>query len=166
MSNLYEINSAYLSLLNEVRDYAESNNGEISNDLSIRLDAMELARDLKIEATMCYYKNENSLAVMLMNEIAALDKRLRSHERNAEWAKQYLAGIMQPREKMEFATGKIGWRESVSANIIDSTKIPAKFQRIIPERKEPDKVAIKDALKSGEAVDGAELVVKQNVQIK
>jgi hypothetical protein len=62
MNNLYELNSAYLSLLQEVRDYAEEHNGEISNELSIRLDAVELARDVKIENTLGYWKNENAIA--------------------------------------------------------------------------------------------------------
>jgi hypothetical protein len=164
--NLYEINSAWLSARNRAAEYAEAHDGEILAEHDAELNALEMERDKKIINTVHYYKNENSIAVALMNEVAALDKRLRAHERNADWAKQYLASIMQPREKMEFATGKIGWRESVSTNIIDFAKIPEKYQRIIPERKEADKVAIKDALNSGEAVDGAELVIKQNISIK
>jgi hypothetical protein len=163
---LYELNAAYQHLLDECREYASEHEGEIPNDLAMRLEAVELARDEKIENTVRYYKNENAMAVMLVGEIDALKKRLSTHENNAEWSKQYLASIVKPKEKIEFATGKIGWRESVSANIVDFAKIPDKFQRVIPERREPDKIAIKDALKAGEVVDGAELVVKQNIQVK
>jgi len=41
--------------------------------------------------------------------------------------------------------------------ILDASKIPACFLRIIPETKEPDKVNILKALKAGEAVDGVQI---------
>ena len=41
--------------------------------------------------------------------------------------------------------------------ILDASKIPVCFLRIIPETKEPDKVNILKALKAGEAVDGAQI---------
>ena len=43
--------------------------------------------------------------------------------------------------------------------ILDASKIPVCFLRIIPETKEPDKVNILKALKAGEAVDGAQISI-------
>jgi hypothetical protein len=67
---------------------------------------------------------------------------------------------------MEFGCGKISWRESTSTEVQDFSKLPTEFIRIIPETREPDKAAIKDALKAGKEVAGAVLVVKQNIQLK
>ena len=164
--SLYDINQAWLSLLDEVREYASEHDGEISNELSIRLDAMEMTRDVKIENCLRYYKNENATAEMLDKEIEALHKRAKTHTNNAAWCKQYLAAIVNPKEKLEYAIGKISWRESTSANILDATKLPTEYQRVIPERREPDKIAIKEALKKGVEVPGAELIVSQNIQLK
>jgi hypothetical protein len=165
-ATLYEIDSIYGQLLADCRASAEENNGEIAPDLAMRLDAVEMQRDIKIENTLKYQKNESAIAVMLMHEIDALESRLKSHENSANWAKQYLAAIVKPGEKLEYGSGRISWRKSTSVNVLDAGKIPAEFQRIIPERKEPDKIAIGDALKSGKAVEGAELVEKQSIQIK
>lgn len=43
--------------------------------------------------------------------------------------------------------------------ILDASKIPVCFLRIIPETKEPDKINILKALKAGEAVDGAQISI-------
>jgi predicted deacetylase len=127
---------------------------------------MEMTRDVKIENTLRYFKNENATAEMLSREIEALQKRAKTHANNADWCKNYLAAIVKPREKLEFGIGKISWRESTSANILDAGKLPAEYQRVIPERREPDKIAIKEALKNGVDVPGAELVISQNIQLK
>jgi hypothetical protein len=163
---LWEIDSVYQQLLDECREYAADHEGEISADLSMRLDAVEMTRDLKIENTLRYFKNENAVALMLENEIDALNKRYKTHENNAYFAKQYLAAIVKPGEKSEFGCGRISWRKSVSVNITDPAKLPQEYQRVIPARTEPDKIAIGEALKVGQKVEGAELVEKQSIQLK
>lgn len=163
---LYELDQAYQHLLDECREYASEHDGEIEAGLSMRLEAVEMAREVKIENTLKYYKNENAVAVMLMHEIDALSKRLKTHENNADWTKGYLAAIVKPGEKIELGAGRISWRESVSTNILDFSKIPAKYKRIIPAREEPDKLMIKDDLKQGIPVDGAELLKEHHLQIK
>ena len=42
--------------------------------------------------------------------------------------------------------------------ITDANSLPESFKRIIPETKEPDKKAIKEALDKNEVVDGVKLV--------
>jgi len=43
--------------------------------------------------------------------------------------------------------------------ILDASKIPVCFLKIIPETKEPDKVTMLKALKNGESIDGVKLTV-------
>jgi hypothetical protein len=164
--SLYEIDSIYGQLLAECRESAEQNNGEISPDLAMRFEAVEMQRDIKIENTLKYQKNESGVALMLLNEIEAMNKRLKIHENNAAWAKAYLAAIVKPGEKLEYGCGRISWRSSKSVNILDANKIPAEYQRIVPARVEPDKIAIGEALKIGQKVEGAELLEKKSIQIK
>ena len=44
-------------------------------------------------------------------------------------------------------------------------KLPKEFIKVKTEEK-PDKVAIKDAIKSGEKINGAKIVTNYNIQIK
>src|SRR5271157_4631941 len=157
---LYELNSAYQNLLAEVRAYAEEHGGEITPEMGMQLDAVEMSRDAKIEANLRYWKNENAIAETIDREILALQKRSATHGNNAGWMKDYLAQIVKPGEKVEYAVGRISWRKSTSVNVVDPAKVPAQYQRVIPERREPDKNAIGDALKAGQEVDGCELVTK------
>ena len=164
---LYDVDRDYNALLVECRESAEQNNGEIDPALAARLDAIEMQRDVKIENTLRYHKNENAVANMLMTEIDALQKRLSTHENNALWAKNYLAAIVKQEEKLEYGCGRISWRKSTSVNIMVPTGVlPKEYQREIPARIEPDKAAIMAAIKIGKKVDGAELVEKHSIQIK
>ena len=60
-------------------------------------------------------------------------------------------------------TIKLNFRDSEVVEVYDIDALDDKFKTI---KIEPDKVAIKQAIKSGEKVEGARLVEKQNLQIK
>ena len=60
-------------------------------------------------------------------------------------------------------TIKLSFRKSESVEIDDIDALDDRFKRI---KIEPDKTAIKTALKIGEKVEGARLVENQNLQIK
>ena len=65
----------------------------------------------------------------------------------------------------ESARAKITFRKSTAVNITDESKLADGFKKVETVVK-IDKKAIGDALKFGEKVDGAELIVNQNIQIK
>jgi hypothetical protein len=44
--------------------------------------------------------------------------------------------------------------------------LPAQYVRTIPEQREPDKTAIRDALKRGEIIDGATLTTTQSLRVR
>jgi hypothetical protein len=163
---LFELDAAYQDTLNKCCESAEANQGVIEPNLALQLEAVEMARDVKIENTLKFYKNENAVALMLETEIDALTRRLKTHANNANFGKSLLLAVVKPGEKMEFGAGKISWRESTSANVIDFQKLPEEYKRVFPERKEPDKNAIKAALIAGKIVEGAELVKANSIQLK
>lgn len=66
-------------------------------------------------------------------------------------------------EKIKGDTFQLSFRESESVEIVDESLIPLDYQRV---KMEVDKVAIKKAIKNNEFVPGAELIKKQNLQIK
>ena len=168
MESLYEVNSEYNALLQQCRDYAEENNGELSPELSDKLKVVEMAREVKIENTLRYYKNEEAKAELIAREIEALSSRLKTHSKNAAWAKEYLTQIVQPGNKIEFGCGKISWRESKSVEILIEADLPEQYKRIIPETKEPDKKLIMEALKNDteNKITWAKINTKSNIQLK
>lgn len=161
--NLYTINAAYQEALNKAMEAAEQNEGVIPDNLDIELEQIGLKREEKIQASIGYYKNENAIADMLDAEIKALTTRKHAHESHAEWMKNYLSKNVSQGEKFEYAIGKISWRKSESVRIVDETAIPEEFIKI---ERSPKKKDIKDAIKKGFAVTGAEIEENQNIQIK
>ena len=70
----------------------------------------------------------------------------------------------QPEEKLKAGTFTVSTRRSTQVKVSDDFN--NEDYLIIKEVRQPDKVKIKEALKAGEVIDGAELVVNQNLTIK
>ena len=67
--------------------------------------------------------------------------------------------------KIETPIGNFGLRKSESVDIINPVKIPAQYLNTVVEYK-PDKIKIKEAIKSGIEIEGAEIVTNNNLNIK
>ena len=66
-------------------------------------------------------------------------------------------------EKVESPALKLSFRKSESVEISENLDQRFMIEKITLQ---PDKVAIKEAIKKGEQVEGAVLVINQNLQIK
>jgi hypothetical protein len=66
-------------------------------------------------------------------------------------------------DKYDLGLHKLSFRNSTAVNITDETHIPAEY--IIVETK-VDKMKLKEALKNGEEIKGAELVTNKSIQIR
>lgn len=153
--NLYEIDE----MIEQTFDHET---GEILDVEA--LDALNMARDEKIENIGLYIKNEAALAAEIKAEMASLKERKEKHEKKAESLKNYLNGYLAG-AKFESAKVKISFRKSRQTVIDDETIIPDEFCEILQTRK-IDKTAIASAFKAGVTVDGAHIEEKQNIQIK
>ena len=160
---LYDIDERYKLLLAQAKDEAERNEGIIPDTLSDQLDALEMTRDIKIENSIKYYKNESAVADMIAAEIDSLQQRQRQHKRTAEWMKYYLAQFVKVNEKPEYSCGKISWRKSKAVLISDSALVPDMFCKI---ERIPQKDSIKKELENGRIVSGATIEERNNLQIR
>jgi len=81
--------------------------------------------------------------------------------------KNYLSYTLLKTETKELETevAKLSFRKSEAVSILDDSIIPEEFTKEIVSVS-VDKTAIKKAIKEGRSIDGAELIVKQNLQIK
>lgn len=155
---LFDINKAILDF-----DYQiDEETGEILN--AEDLDALQLAREEKIEGVGLWIKNLQAEAEAVKKEKDAMADRQRRLEKKAESLKRYLEWALQGEK---FSTPRISmtFRRSESVSIPDEALLDDRFVNITMVKK-PDKKLIKDTLKAGREVPGAELVTKQNLQIK
>lgn len=100
-------------------------------------------------------------------EIERLTRLKKVNTNAANRLKSSLSTAMQvfEIEELKSPTLKINFRKSKTVEIINLAQLDEKFI-VIKETKTPDKKAIKDALDSGQVVDGAIIQENKNIQIK
>lgn len=153
-SSLYQINEQLLSLTDE-------ESGEITDWSAF--EALQLARDEKIENIALYHKNLLAEAVALKAEEKSFAERRKRAENKAESLKNYLATSLNG-SKFNTTRVAINWRKSTSVEV-DESKLPASYLQEVVTYK-IDKRDIGDKLKAGETIEGATLVTNNNIQIK
>lgn len=95
-------------------------------------------------------------------------ERAKSIEARADNLKDYLASNLSAAgiERIEGPGVRITWRKSSAVVIDEPGLIPAEFMRVPePPPSAPDKKAIADAIKSGNAIPGAHVEQRRNLQI-
>lgn len=155
---LYELSKAIEAFDLEI----DEETGEIIN--LDELDALQLARDEKIENIALWIKDLTAEAAMIKQEAQNLTKRQKTAEKKAESLKHYLTENLAG-EKFKSPRVAISYRKSKSVLIKEPGSIPDEYVVTSVEQK-ANKVLIRKALEAGEAVRGCELVETQNLQIK
>ena len=139
----------------------DTETGEVVN--AEYLEQLQMDRDIKIENIACWIKNLQADAEALKAQKQAFADRQKAAENKAESLKKYLSEYLGGQK---FSTDKvaISFRKTSAVNVIDMTKIPEEFLKY--KDPEPDKTAIKNAIKEGAVVAGAEVVEGQSISIK
>lgn len=155
MPSLYEIDKA-------ITDCVDQETGEIIDIAS--LNALQIERTLKVENVALWIKNLESDALAFKAEKEAFEEREKRAAKKVEGLKQWLAFALNGQQ---FSTKRceISFRRSERVVVNDETLLPPTLrnQRI---EYTPNKVAIKELLKSGVEVAGCQLVEKINPTIK
>lgn len=157
--NLFEINAAIETAF---MNCVDPETGEVIGDTA-ELDALQIARDEKIENLALFIKNLKAEAAAIREEEKRLADRRRAAENRSEWLKDYLTKNLGG-ERFSSPRVAVSFRRSESVKIDDLWKIPDQYMRY--KDPEPDKTMIKKALKEGETIEGVELVETQNIQIR
>lgn len=160
---LYEIEEAYYDWMGRVIE-AE---GELSEELLAELDAIRADGDGKVEAYACLIKTADAESIALDAEIKRLTARKDKRDNLSKRLKSRLSDFMALTERRKFETAKVcvSFRTSTAVNITNEELIPAEFRRETVKVDYP-LTPIKDAIKAGINVPGAEIIEKQNIQIK
>lgn len=143
-------------------DVIDGETGEVFNKKY--LDDLRIAKNRKIENIACWIKNLQAEIEAYKKEEENFRVRRKQAENRIENLKWYLTNWI-PGEKIETPRAKISWRKSEVVNILDENLIPSgyKSQKITEII---DKKEIKRAMRSGVVVAGADIQVKENIQIK
>ena len=156
---LYEIDNAIL-------DCIDMETGEII-DID-KLNELELERESKIEGVACWIKDLKAEAEALKNEKQALAERQRVAENKAESLKKWLAYVL---DGQKFSTSKcaVSFRktEAVEVTTDGLNNLMKEHDELLTYKApEPNKTAIKQAIKDGLNVEGVQLVQNISTIIK
>lgn len=154
MASLYDIDNAILALI-------DPDTGEITDFEAF--EQLQLDREQKLENAALLIKNCEADIAAYKAEQAEFDKKIERTKRTLESVKRFLSQALNG-EKFKTSKVSCSWRNTPSVEIEDVTLIPAEFLRT--KAPEPNKEAIKKALKAGFKVCGAKLVTKQSMSVK
>lgn len=164
---LYELTNDYLALLNAI------DNDEIPEEaIADTLEAITAGIEEKADSIACLLKNLDADIVAIKAEETRLAERRKAKEKSIERIKQYLSESLQNAgiDKVETARNRITFRKSEAVEIVDEVFIKwAQMHRddlLTYAEPKANKTAIKSALKDGIEIVGAELRIKNNIQIK
>jgi hypothetical protein len=160
--NIYELKEQYMRL----QALAES--GEFDQEaIDEAMADVEDAIEQKAENYALVMKNLEGNVMGLDAEIKRLQAMKKSVESNIDYMKDRLSDMLTAAEKKKFKTDHFAFsfRKSESVSVVDQTLLPGDYIKVkVTEL--VDKTEIKKAIKAGEIIPGAELIQKQNLQIK
>ena len=174
MASLYEIDERLVTLIEEQFDTEDGTIYENAGELAKKIDEVAMNLDMKIENIGLYIKNLNAEAEMIKHEEENLARRRKANEGKIASLTNYLNGYLaacypneEDRRKWKFKTPRVvlGYRKSTSVEVPNLEELDKEYLKIKTETS-ADKVAIKDAIKSGKEVKGAYLKDKINLSVK
>ena len=164
---LYEIAGEYRALLSLLDN---SDEDEIdSESFRMAIDALETDFTLKSTNIACLIRELSSEAQAIAETAYAMKKRVQKLERRSDWLRDYLRNQMQMTGIHAAKDARISItlkKNPVSVQIEAPESLPMTYCRVVPQRIEPDKTAIKTALKSGVDVPGCALVQTTRLDIQ
>lgn len=160
---LYEINDQLNRLL-ELTDPEKMVDPETGEIFTLKdVDALNLAREEKIEGCLLYYKNMLADVNKIKEEAKVLNERAKILANKADAFKMYIKENLHG-EKFETPRVKVSYRKSKSVEVkCKPEELPVKYQKVSVAA---DLTALKAAIESGEEIFGVSIKENQNIQIK
>ena len=157
--NLYNIKSEYLNIAQELTE------GELTPELEQALMITESNLQEKAINYGYVIKNFESEVDIIETEIKRLNDLKKARVNAVDKLKTNISDAMQLFGILEVKapTFKMNFRKSESVEIYEGLS-----QEYITEKisYQPDKIAIKNAIKEGKTVNGAGIIINYNLQIK
>ena len=132
---------------------------------------LRMERDAKIENMALWYKDLTAAAKAIREEEKVLAERRKSAENKAERLKGYIDTALGG-EPWQSARAAVSYRKSTAVEIEDEAALIEELEFngfdecLTYQAPKINKVELMKELKAGTAIKGAELVTRQNVQVK
>jgi len=161
--SLYEICNEIDQLECWIDEQASENQGVIPEKALEYFNALEGEKNDKLENVYKAIINKQYFADILRTEEKRLAARRKVLENSCEYLENLVSMAIGTGNNFQSGIASFGWRTSKSVEIIDETLIPdtfASYSRTI------NKTAIKQMIESGIDVEGAKLIINNNLQVK
>ncbi len=160
---LYEIEKGLYEITARIID----NGGEFTEEDVVALELGQEQLEQKAVAYGYVILNAESETTAIDNEIERLEKLKKARKKTSEFLRGAISTAMQQYgiKEAKTATIKLSFRASTAVVITDETAIPAGYIRTVTTES-IDKAQIGRDLKAGIPVSGAELEMRQNLQVK
>ena len=162
---LYELSNDYLALMEAIE------NDELPEEaVADTLESIVVGIEDKADNIACILKSISADINAIKTEEDRLAERRKKKERLHERIKQYLSDelLKVGMDKVETARNKITFRKSEAVEI-DATfmewALTHRDDLLTYGKPTVNKTKVKDAIKSGAEIVGAQIVSKQNIQI-
>ncbi|WP_315337166.1 siphovirus Gp157 family protein [Fusobacterium pseudoperiodonticum] len=167
--NFYDVTKDYIEKMEYLELGINAETGEISEDKNqLAIWNQELTQDLKNKSAniIAVVRNQELTIEALDTEIERLKGLKKLRENQLDKFKDYIKNVMLVNqiEKIDTVLGTIKFTKSTSTEIYDESLIDKKFIEIVTTEK-ISKEKIKSALKAGEEVQGARLIVNKNLKV-
>ena len=178
--NLFDIQDSMMNLLEY---HVNDETGEIvetEEEFNELYNSIQLDLQTKLDNTNCLQKMIDGELEVIDKEIKRLTAEKSARVRKKEWLKNRVDAFVKRqftdengnvdeegvhKYKLDLPHSKISYRKSASVEVTDLETLPEEYIKTKIE-KNPDKVAIKNAIKDGKEVKGAKIVTNYNIQIK
>ena len=154
MATLFEINQ-------EILDCIDLETGEII--APEKLETLQMDRHEKLRNIAFIALNAAADAKAYEEQEKKFAARKKVAKATVAWAKETLARELDGK-KMKEAEFSISYRKSEAVEVADEVAVPDEFR--IPQPDKIDRAALKAALKNGAVIAGAQIVERQNIQIR
>lgn len=161
MATLYELNADLQHVLDGGL-IVDEETGEVVFD-SENLEQLQAAYEEKLEAVGLYIKNLESDAAAIREEEKKLAARRHVIENKAKRLRAYMLTNIGDNDKLQTPRIAITTRYTDAVYIEADADLAEEWCRI---KIEPNKTAIKDALKAGIEIPGACIVKNRSLQVK
>lgn len=165
MRSLYKISTDVSDVLAHLMD------AETEEDVQkLEAELEELDNQLHVKAVSCigYARQLESLADAIKARKAEFDGREKAYRNRAKWLKDYVLAAMKSADmdKIEDTEMVLTIRKNPqSVKLIEGYEVPEKFW-VHQTTSKVDKNLVKDALKAGEVIPGAELIQTERLGVK
>lgn len=167
--NIYDISCKMKSIYEQLEtgEGIDKETGEISPDIMNEIALTQQNLQQKAIDYGYVLKSFDDEIDIYDKEIKRLTERKKSIKNARDrLANNLLAAMIEfSIEKIEGKTIKISLRNSEAVEIVAPEQLPDEY-KVAKVINEADKIAIKEAIKAGKTVKGAELITRKNLQIR